>query len=228
MNEKILEKIKKCLALSKSANEHEAALALKQAKALMDKYNVDEQTLAFSDVVEEKSKAKTKGNPPLWACGLADICAKAFGCELFFSRAVFDENYRATFVGIKHHAYLAGYAYEVLYRQLAKARKDYYAKNNKRCKRSTRIYRANQFAEGYVSRLYCKVADFASAAPDVVEQYMEVKHKNLSTFKHRKNKSASDGRAKHGNEDAFGAGWDAGKDAHLHHPVGGQEQQRLC
>ena len=33
----VLEKIKQCLALSKSANEHEAAQAMKQAQALMKK-----------------------------------------------------------------------------------------------------------------------------------------------------------------------------------------------
>ncbi|MCE6577430.1 DUF2786 domain-containing protein, partial [Acinetobacter baumannii] len=33
----IIDKISKCLALSKSANEHEAAVALKQAQTLMQK-----------------------------------------------------------------------------------------------------------------------------------------------------------------------------------------------
>ncbi|MFC0020178.1 DUF2786 domain-containing protein [Neisseria gonorrhoeae] len=38
--EKVLDKIKKCLALGRSANEHEAAQALRQAQALMEKYKV--------------------------------------------------------------------------------------------------------------------------------------------------------------------------------------------
>ena len=42
MNKKdVIEKIKKCLALSKSANQHEAATALRQAQSLMEKYNID-------------------------------------------------------------------------------------------------------------------------------------------------------------------------------------------
>ena len=44
--EKALDKIKKCLALSRSANEHEAAQALKHAQALMDKYGVRVRALA--------------------------------------------------------------------------------------------------------------------------------------------------------------------------------------
>lgn len=38
----IIDKISKCLALSKSANEHEAAIALRQAQALMQKYKISE------------------------------------------------------------------------------------------------------------------------------------------------------------------------------------------
>ena len=50
----ILEKIKKCLALSKSANEHEAAQAMKQAQALMKKYEVDAVDVALSEVSEKE------------------------------------------------------------------------------------------------------------------------------------------------------------------------------
>ena len=42
MNKKtVIEQIKKCLALSKSANQHEAAAALRQAMAFMQKYKID-------------------------------------------------------------------------------------------------------------------------------------------------------------------------------------------
>ena len=48
--EKVLDKIKKCLALGQSANEHEAAQALKQAQALMEKYEVNAVDIALSRV----------------------------------------------------------------------------------------------------------------------------------------------------------------------------------
>ena len=50
--ERILEKIKKCLALSKSANEHEAAQALKQAQALMREYGITDIEVELSAVKE--------------------------------------------------------------------------------------------------------------------------------------------------------------------------------
>ena len=47
-----LAKIKKCLARAKSANEHEAAQALKQAQALMREFEVTEQDVEWSQVNE--------------------------------------------------------------------------------------------------------------------------------------------------------------------------------
>lgn len=47
---KAIEKIKKCLALGKSANEHEAAQALKQAQALMREYGISDADVALSDI----------------------------------------------------------------------------------------------------------------------------------------------------------------------------------
>lgn len=226
MDNTILEKIKKCLALAKSANENEAAIALKQAKALMGKHGIDENTLVFSDVTEEKTYTKTQSMPPQWNADLMIVCASAFDCEVFVSKEIFS-NTSVTFVGVKHSAYLASYAYEVLLRQLTRARKDYYFKNNKRCKRSTRIYRADQFAIGYVSRLYNKINNFAGNTPEIVSKYMSEKHGKLSKIKPRKNKAATDGRSQRGNEDAFDDGWHAGKDANLHRPVGGKKQRRI-
>ena len=64
--EKILDKIKKCLALSKSANEHEAAQALKQAQALMEKHEVNAVDIALSEVSEQKADRKMALN---WQIG---------------------------------------------------------------------------------------------------------------------------------------------------------------
>ena len=39
-NERIIELIKKCLALSSSSNEHEAEFAMSKAQELIEKYNL--------------------------------------------------------------------------------------------------------------------------------------------------------------------------------------------
>lgn len=48
-----IDKIKKCLALSKSDNPHEAAAALRQAQKLMALYKVDALDVSLADVTEE-------------------------------------------------------------------------------------------------------------------------------------------------------------------------------
>ena len=45
--EKIIDKIKKCLALAKSDNPHEAATALRQAQKLMEQHNLTEQDISL-------------------------------------------------------------------------------------------------------------------------------------------------------------------------------------
>ena len=54
-NEKLLEKLKKLLALAKSDNPHEAALALQRAQKLMQAYNITQADLALSDIDESVS-----------------------------------------------------------------------------------------------------------------------------------------------------------------------------
>lgn len=57
-SEKILDLIKKCLALGKSPNEHEAALAMSKAQELLEKYN-----LSMRDIqTEEQFKAPNMVN----------------------------------------------------------------------------------------------------------------------------------------------------------------------
>lgn len=51
--EKVLDKIKKCLALGESANEHEAAQAIRQAQILMKKYGISEIDVELSAVTEK-------------------------------------------------------------------------------------------------------------------------------------------------------------------------------
>ena len=51
--QKVLEKIKKCLALGESANEHEAAQAIRQAQILMKKYGISENDVELSGISEK-------------------------------------------------------------------------------------------------------------------------------------------------------------------------------
>ncbi len=81
--EKILDKIKKCLALSKSANEHEAAQALKQAQALMEKYEVNAVDIALSEVSEQGADQRMAVKLAEWQWAVANMISEVFGCKCY-------------------------------------------------------------------------------------------------------------------------------------------------
>lgn len=103
--EKILNKIKKCLALSKSANPQEAAIALKQAQALMQEYNVTQTDVMFSDVQKQASNSQATEKRPQWDHYLMWVVAQAFGCKTLigFTSKNFVLHSVVNFIGVIAH-----------------------------------------------------------------------------------------------------------------------------
>lgn len=100
MEERIIEKIRKCLALANNnPSEEEAKAAALQAQKLLAKYNIsisDVESLenVNEEIVEQAVwfKDAVKGVARAWKYQLADIVAKNFRCKHFFygkSAAVF-------------------------------------------------------------------------------------------------------------------------------------------
>lgn len=85
--DRILRRIKKCLALSHSDNEHEAATALRQAKRMMDKYGIDmtEATALDYDVHDLSTGKRSKSKLTQAEQALYAVVASFFGCTLYFS-----------------------------------------------------------------------------------------------------------------------------------------------
>ncbi|ODU36657.1 MAG: hypothetical protein ABT03_15555 [Comamonas sp. SCN 67-35] len=224
-----LKKIKKCLALARSANEHEAGAALRQAQKLMEQFGLREQDVSLADVREVKVKAcSTAAN--IWELRLVGLVARAFGCEVFASLSghyTDAGNYVRTrhwfFVGIDAAATVAGYACEVLLRQCARARLAHIAKQPKNCKPLTKTARGDGFALGWVAGAAEKVEAFASPAGDkaLLLAYIEREHGELEKGKAR---DTTAGRKVAGH---LMAGFRAGQTAQLHHGVGGMPAQGL-
>ena len=77
MNKKtVIEKIKKCLALNKSANQHEAAAALRQAMALMEKYEIDTNDPDLLGITEVSILGSGTAKPTVFEAVLANSIAK--------------------------------------------------------------------------------------------------------------------------------------------------------
>ena len=127
--ERAIRKIKHCLALAQSANEHEAATALRQAQALMREYRLSEIDVKLSDVGEIESALFRAKRRPTWDQQLSIAVAEAFGCTTLrcrkwsFSKGLIIEC--AIFVGVSPAQSIALYAYEALHTKLTKARKEY-------------------------------------------------------------------------------------------------------
>lgn len=129
--ERVIRKIKRCLALSKSSNENEAATAMRQAQALMREYRLTELDVRLSDVSEAQSEKSRANRRPTWDRHLSSIVAQLFGVRHLsyqhWCRSASRRVDRAIFVGVTPAQQIAMYAYEALLAKLTLVRREYVA-----------------------------------------------------------------------------------------------------
>lgn len=228
--EQALSKIKKCLALAKSANAHEAAAAMRQAQKLMAEHALDLASVELSEVVEERARA-AMNSMPKWEVRLANMVGDAFGCRVIWTKTRrLIGAYRTTtdtvvvFIGSATGAQVARYAFEVLSRQCAKLRLAHIQAQPKSCKPITRTARGDHFAGGWVTGVEGLVSKFAGNDADqlLIEQYVSVKFPDLED---KQVKSRAVGR--NVKDDDAMKGYMAGKNAQLNHGLGGVPRQGL-
>lgn len=180
----ILEKIKKCLALSSSSNEHEAAVALRQAQKLMELHGITDLDVQASQAQEEKAKAGAKSKPSAWEDRLASRVGALFKCRVIFNPSWSCGHW--AFVGCGASPELAKYTFTVLLRQVKRARDAYIKSNLKRCKTVTKTRRADSFCVGWVFSAFVAIKDFGQ--PDekteqAIEAYIATKYGELISLK---------------------------------------------
>lgn len=227
--DKALDKIKKCLRLSKSANEHEAAQALKQAQSLMREYEISDLDIAMSEVSESSVKIPKKYT--FWQSLLFKVCREAFGCQGYIDQSYdkkTDRNiHHYHFYGVSPKPELASYAYEVLIRQLRAARRQYMAtqlKNVRNIKNKT--YRADEFCYGWIYSVYDKINEFACSEEE--KQKMAHYLSSLGEMGEAKPRQlkVKGNIKKQGIYDQC-EGWEQGKHAQLNHAMNGGQQQTM-
>lgn len=116
-NDKVLDKIKKCLALAASSNSNEAATALRQAQKLMAKNGITETTIADSSIKEDQINLKSAKRMSIEETWLLSICMSVFGVKVLRTRG----NSHVRIFGEKDAIEVCKYAYDVLNTQLAYA-----------------------------------------------------------------------------------------------------------
>lgn len=215
----IIRKIKACLALGKSANEHEAAAAMRQAQKLMQDHGISDFDIETADVLEDVTNAGASTKPARWECWLAQKSADAFCCEVFFTERWSPTPGIWTFVGVGPSAEIARYAFDVLFRQLKRARALHIKTALKRCGPASRTRRADLFCEGWVTAVANKIEAFSGSDGQrkKISGYLESKYK-LSGFQGRnRNSGRSLTERDYGD---FVAGHHAAKDIELNRGVG--------
>lgn len=221
---KILDKILKCLALSKSANEHEAAAALRQAKKMMEQHSINDAQLLAAGVTETFIKAGANRKPPQWESILVTIVAQAFDCASMFYERLFEPS-GWKFIGVGVKPEIAQYAFSVLSRQLRKARSEFIRTNCKRLKTSSKTRRADLFCDAWVYAVYDKVQTMAEndADKETIAAYLEAQYPNLRRGLETQDRN-KDRSFRQKDIEAINAGAAAGKNARLDRGVGHESQ----
>jgi len=183
-NSKILDKIKKCLALAASANEHEAAAALRQAQKLMEQHGLTDEDVLASQASEIGAKAGALTKPAEWEATLASRIGQAFGCRVVFSRRTWSTA-EWRFIGAGASSEVAAYAFKVLLRQARTARQTYITTALKRVRKpSVKTVRADLFCAGWVRTAMSTVTAWTGSAgqAEAVTAYIASNYPSLSTL----------------------------------------------
>lgn len=216
-----IDKIRKCLALSASAEPHEAAAALRQAQKLMEQHQVDHTELLAAGVTEHWARSCATKVPPRWEVALASLVAGAFSCEIIFTRRLnspctaFLGGY--AIIGTAPAPEVAAYTFKVLARQLKAARVRYMQVALKR-HRKNRVAAADQFCVGWVVAVRGLVAAMAPTAAQVlaIDAYTRVNYAKTSSLAPSNRQLTGPRTTEHG-----AIGYIVGQQAQLHRGVAG-------
>jgi hypothetical protein len=220
--ETALRKIQKCLKLSASSEPHEAARALRHAKALMAQFDVDNPELLAGGVTEDMAPSRATKTPPSYESRLARTVADSLGCGMLFvqgfARLKIGGSY--TFIGAGGAAEVARYMFVVLARKLQASRIEYVNTRLTRYKKN-KVAAADEFCAGWVQAVDRSVSP---ALPDErrrasLEAYMGRTYPDLGEVTPRRRELANTTRA----VDHRVNGFIAGTQAHVNPGIGSDQ-----
>jgi Protein of unknown function (DUF2786) len=221
--DRIMDKIQKCMALSRSSNENEAAIALRQAQKLMALHGITDIDVQAAQAEERKARASARNRPAGWENMLANDIAVAFGCRLIFCSEW--DGGRWSYIGCGPAPEIAEYAFTVLLRQVKRARAEHIETKLNRCKAVTKTRRADLFCEGWVRSVSSKISALAAdeQRTEAINAFIAVRYPELSTLKtqnRNQGKKLSDR-----DWSDFLAGTELGRNVQLNHGMGHEERQ---
>jgi len=112
-NDKIIEKIRKLLALAgNNSSEYEAAAAAEMARKLLDAYNLNISALELNEIIEKRIVFKAMRYAS-WKGWVGKIVSDVFDCHVYLSKTI-DQKPKVVFIGNKADCEVAFYVYTYL------------------------------------------------------------------------------------------------------------------
>lgn len=218
-NSKKLEKIQKCLRLSKSANPNEAAIALRQAQKLMDELGIDENELEALGYGEQSIDIGMKAHkdPPVQLSRLNSLMKKSFGVDAVCERrrTATGVLWRVRYFGPKTRVPMACYAHQVIWRAVENAWQDYLAVNLHLKKDK---YAKISFQLGWLVEITEKVVAIGFTEEEKAQTTSLMENYYAGTMVTKAPKSTKVFNS------VMQKGADAAKDFEIHRPVNGKSQ----
>lgn len=219
--DKILDKIRKCMALGKSPNEHEAAAALRQAQKMMALHGLTEEDVgltefAYETIVTDYEFGKKK---PLIVVAVINVVQHALGveCVMGAQRQGKSLMHTVRYFGPRARVALATHAHQVIYRACGRAWKSYL--DNNPWVRGQTGARAS-FYHGWCSAVIQKVQALALTPEEVAA----IAKKKAQAYGRELTQAQLGTKTIDG--EIMGEGARAARDFDLHRPVG-TERNRL-
>ncbi|MBB5881199.1 hypothetical protein GGR74_002402 [Xanthomonas arboricola] len=217
--EQAIRKVQACLRLAGSSNPTEAATALRQARALMDKHGLTEADAAGVGMRQALTGYRG-GELPQSLIALASLVADGYRCQVIVERGrrpvikngllTIEGKTVLQFVGASADSEVAAYAFTVLRRHLQRDK----ANHVTRCrKRANKERRAEEFAIGWVAairRLFPR-ADLPEGRTDAID--LAIRQRTGATETTSGKQVAKRGRSSDADREA---GYAAGRRAQLH------------
>ncbi|GMR15957.1 MAG: hypothetical protein BMS9Abin31_0256 [Gammaproteobacteria bacterium] len=181
-NKKIIDKIFKCLRLSKSTNPNEAASALRQARRLMQMHDIREEQVKSANIIETHTSSIHFINPPYWLVALSELVAGAFSCRAYIAKS---NNLPADFcfIGVGSRTELACYTFTVLQRLLRRERSRFIL-NLKNMNKTEKTRRGNVFAQAWLFRITRTIKGFCAdpVAEAEIDRYIKEMYGQTADF----------------------------------------------
>lgn len=219
----LLRKIRACLQLSKSSNEHEAAAALRQAQALMREHGISPREALASDVIERETKTGRRGDDVHesmhWLIG---IVRTMFRCHSVI-RCGIGSPVSVVFYGTGADPEIAAYAFDALRVQMDRAAKSHISRVRVRANREAR---GEAFRRGWVAAVQRMLTanENEYLSPHMIAKLEAYRAARFTRVVAARGKAINGKAIKDGD---YSAGIAAGKNARLNSGIGGPKQGAL-